>query len=76
MEVKVSSSNILRFCLAVAFIVAAAATAAHAQNGCGEDGLDCPSAHAPEIGLGSMGSAVTLLSGGYFVIASKLRRKK
>ncbi len=84
MSMNVGSGRVLCVSLVVGLVLVAGAMSARAQEGCGDGNPNCgkptppPAAvegDVPEIGLGALGSAVTLLAGGYFVITSKLRRR-
>ena len=63
MDVK----RFVRFALGLALVLVAVAVPAHA--GVGIDPV-------PEVGAGELGSAVTLLAGGYLVLSSRLRSRK
>lgn len=71
----------LSFALTLGMVaIAGSASAQHQKQWCDESVSDCGqltvSGHAPEIGLGGVGSALTLLTGGYFLLTSKLRRRQ
>ena len=65
----------LKFAFGMALVLAVTATPAFARQG--DDDDCCPSVGGvPEIAVGSLASAATLITGGYLVLRSRLGRKK
>jgi hypothetical protein len=61
--------SVLRFCFGLTVVLGAVATSAFAYVHPGP-------AAVPEISVGSIGSAVTLLTGGYLMLTSRFARKR
>ena len=64
-----------KFAFGMALVLAVVASPAFARDVDDDDIATVPFA-APEISVGSLASAATLLTGGYLVLRSRLGRKK
>ena len=83
---KMLSRHVARISFAVALVMTIAGSMlqadqggtpnCHSTNTCSNNLTVPVSGSAPEIGLGALGSAMTLLSGGFLVVTSRRRRNR